>query len=383
MSGKLIDNMSQLQFENLKLKKTVKSLLWRIEDNQRIDRHFQGFEFKLLNSNRLTDLLQLLLLEARGYFDLADVGLILVDRDFSIRELLRSLGLGSYQNRLQLRNSDDFAFSLYSGKYRVVLGEQDALATSRLFPNLKSLGSAALLPLMRNQTLIGSLHFASPLANRFTPDKASDFMNHLASIAAVCLDNCLAHEHLQRHSRMDMLTQVSNRLNFEEEYAKELERSERSDDPLSCMFVDVDYFKKINDTYGHQTGDRCLKEVAAAIRQELRKTDILARYGGEEFVVILHRCEHSEALVIAERVRAAVASLAISVDGQRKVQPTVSVGLASWQPRGKRSPDLAQLGQRLLSCADAAMYTAKRDGRNRVEFIPFVPAPASAAAHLV
>lgn len=359
-----VTQMNELQQENAKLRQTVKSLLTRIEENQRIDKHFENFEFKLLGCYRLTEMLDFLLKDTLEHFELADVSLILVDRDYSIRDLLDNLDIGLYGSRLQLRHSDDFSLTLYSGQYRVSLGELDALTASRLFPKLPDLGSAALLPLIRKGQLLGSLHFASRSAARFSAEKAIDFMHHLASICAVCLDNSLTHEHLQYQSRYDMLTQVSNRMNFELEYAKELERSERSDDPLTCLFVDVDHFKQINDQHGHSVGDVCLKEVAQAVKGQLRKTDLMARYGGEEFVVLLHRCEKSEGEVIAERIRAAVAQ--VSVVGQSRIRPTVSIGLACWQPVGERCPDLPKLGQRLLKSADEAMYEAKHAGRNQV-----------------
>lgn len=359
-----VAQMSDLQQENAKLKLTVKSLLARIEENHRIDRHFENFEFKLLVCHRLSEMLDFLLTDSQTHFELADVSLILVDRDYAIRDLLESLDIGAFGNRLQLRHNEEFSLSLYPGQFCVSLGELDALTSSRLFPKLPDLGSAALLPLMRKGQLMGSLHFASRSAERFSSDKAVDFMHHLACICAVCLDNSLTHEHLQHQSRYDMLTQVSNRMNFELEYAKELERSERSDDALTCLFVDVDHFKLINDEHGHSAGDVCLKEVAQAIKTQLRKTDLMARYGGEEFVVLLHRCEKDEGKVIAERIRAAVEAL--SLVGQSRIRPTVSIGLACWQPVGERSPDLVKLGQRLLKTADEAMYEAKNSGRNRV-----------------
>ncbi|WP_439133711.1 GGDEF domain-containing protein [Pseudomaricurvus sp.] len=353
-----------LQHENSKLKQSVQSLLARIEENQRIDRHFQGFEFQLLGCYHLKDVLDILLVDAMKHFNLDDVGLVLVDRDFSLEELMTSLDIGRYENRLQLRHSDDFSLTLYRGDYRVTLGEQDTLTASRLFPNLDQLGSAALLPLVRHNQLLGSLHFASRSHERFSPDKAVDFLQHLAGISAVCLDNSLSNEHLKRQSLYDRLTKVSNRMHFDLEFGKELERSERNGQPLCCLFLDLDHFKQVNDQFGHQMGDICLKQVAAAIRQELRKTDLLARYGGEEFVVLLHSCEQREGLQIAERIREVVDKLKIT--GRGVVRPTVSIGLACWHPAGNRTHDLSRLGQRLLKCADEAMYEAKEQGRNRV-----------------
>lgn len=356
--------MIDLQHENAKLQQTVRSLLARIAENQRIDKHFESYEFKLLGSYSFVEMLDFLLLDSVKHFDLADVGLILVDRDYSLVDLLGNLEVDFYSNRLQLRHSEDFSLSLYPGEFRVSLGELDALTSSRLFPNLPDLGSAALLPLMRNGQLIGSLHFASRSVERFSADKAVDFMHHLACICAVCLENSLTHEHLQYQSRIDTLTQVSNRMNFDVEYAKELERAQRNDDPLTCLFVDVDHFKQINDEHGHQSGDTCLREIAVVIKQQLRKTDLLARYGGEEFVILLPCCEQDEGGVIAERIRTAVA--AITVMAKSRIKPTVSIGLACWQPVGERAASLSRLGQRLLASADDAMYEAKDTGRNKV-----------------
>ncbi|NIB44375.1 sensor domain-containing diguanylate cyclase [Pseudomaricurvus alkylphenolicus] len=365
------DSTNKLQHENSRLQQVVKTLLKRIEENQRIEKHFQEFEFKLLGSNSLSGVLHLLLNGAMEHFQLDDVGLILVDRDYTVNDLLEALDIDRFDNRLQLRNSDDFAMSLYPGDYQISLGELDPLTSGRLFPNSSRTGSAALLPLLRQGQMIGSLHFASQSAQRFSADKAVDFMHHLASICAVCLENSLAHEHLNHQSQVDMLTQVSNRLHFEAEFAKELERAERSDDGLACLFVDVDHFKRINDQFGHQAGDACLKRVAMAIKQQLRKTDLLARYGGEEFVVLLPRCTQEPASEIAERIRASVAALRVDVAAEEPLKPTVSLGLACWQPVGERSSDLSRLGQRLISCADDAMYEAKSKGRNCVVIKPF------------
>lgn len=358
-----------LKQENARLKRSLQQLLVNIDDNQRIDRHFQIFEFQLLGCQRLQDVLDVLLIDAVNHFGLDDVGLILVDRDYSLAELIAALNIGRYNNRLQLRNSDDFALTLYRGDYQVTLGEQDALTAGRLFPNLDQLGSAVLMPLVRNNKLLGSLHFGSHMADRFSADKRVEFLHHLAGMCAVCLDNSVNYEHLQHQSLHDRLTQISNRTHFEQEFAKELNRAERTQQPLTCLFLDMDHFKAINDQHGHQLGDACLKQVAATIKAELRNTDVLARYGGEEFVAVLTACDMDEALVIAERIRKAVAKLKVS--GRGVVRPTISIGLSCWQPSEDQNPELTSLGEQLLSCADEAMYEAKRNGRNQVAFKVF------------
>lgn len=358
--------------ENEQLKKTVKKLLTRLDENQRVRDHFHEFEFMLLSSGSLSDLLTKLITGALDHFNLDDVGLILVDSDFTLKGLIDHLDLDSFETRLQLRNDDSFAHSLYPGKYKVSLGPLDALTSARLFPNLRELNSAALLPMIREEKLIGSLHFGSSSRERFSEDKATDFLDYLASISAVCVESALVKEHLRYQSQIDMLTQVRNRMNFDQEFSRELERSNRSQDKLSCLFIDVDNFKGINDRYGHGVGDLCLKIIAKAIDDQLRTTDLLARYGGEEFVVLLPDCDETFSLEIAERVRQSVSDLKIDhAAAGNKVQPTISVGLTTWNPIDSKQSDLVRLGEKMLACADEAMYEAKNSGRNKVVVKPF------------
>ncbi|TQV67768.1 sensor domain-containing diguanylate cyclase [Exilibacterium tricleocarpae] len=358
--------MMDLERENRRLQSTVNNLLARIEENHKIQQHYHDFEFQLLACTGLQELLQHLLVDARHYFELDAVSLVLLDRDYSLRDLLSKLEIPPFDNNLQLRNSEDFFNVMYPRPPAVKLGSLDVLAASRLFPGLDRLGSAACLPLVRRGRFIGGLHFGSLSSNRFSADKAADFVFHLASIVALCLENCIGREHLRRQGQVDMLTQVKNRRSFTLEFAKELERAERGGDPLTCMFVDIDHFKKINDNYGHQVGDLCLKRVAQAVHKQLRKTDLLTRYGGEEFVSVLPRCQAAQAEQIAERIRAAVAEMEVLTDDHRHISVTVSVGMSTWRPLGERAADLEHLGKQLLSQADKAMYAAKRDGRNRV-----------------
>jgi len=353
--------------EYQRLRQIVTNLMVRIEDNQQIQARFNDFEFQLLDCDRLAPLLDKILIDAGKHFDLTAVSLVMYDPDYSITSLVEHLELENYAKRFQLRYSQEFFVSLYRQSPTVRLGELDVLAATRLFPGVDNVGSAALMPLMRQQRQIGSLHFASDSKSRYSVDKATSFMWHLASMVAVCLENCIALEQLQRQGMEDILTQVHNRRSFELEFGKELERAERHQAPLSCLFADIDHFKQINDSYGHPAGDRCLRQVAQLITTELRKTDLLARYGGEEFVVLLPHCLRDEAQVIAERVRLAVANNPLKLDQNETIPLTVSIGLATWQPGGETRQQLHSCGESLLAAADRAMYAAKRAGRNQVQ----------------
>ncbi|WP_299973484.1 sensor domain-containing diguanylate cyclase [uncultured Pseudoteredinibacter sp.] len=355
-----------LEQENKRLQGTVKLLLRRIEQNHSIQQHFHTFEFKLLACQCLRDLLNLLLIEAQRHFNLSAVSLVIIDSDYSIRELMDQLDLTDYGSCLQMRNGVDFLATLYPQQHEVTLGDMDVLTAGRIFPGAGRVVSSACMPLVRQDKLVGSLHFASDSTERFQPDMATDFLSHLASIVSLCLENCIGREHLSRQGKVDMLTQVNNRRSFEAELERELERAQRNQEPLSCMFVDVDHFKQINDQFGHQAGDLVLKHLAYEVSLQLRKTDFLARYGGEEFVVLAPRCPQTNAERLAERIRAAIEKMAIDVCGSKKVRPTVSVGLATWCPKQQGRCDLQLVGHGLLAAADEVMYQAKRGGRNRV-----------------
>ena len=160
-------------------------------------------------------------------------------------------------------------------------------------------------------------------------------------------------------SLRDGLTATFNRRYFVDRLNTEMRFAARHDKALALLFVDIDHFKKINDTHGHQAGDHVLGAVAREMIATIRSEDVLARYGGEEFAIICREIEKEGALALGERLRAAVARARFEFEG--KVIPvTVSVGAAvAHKP---------QQAQPLIAAADAAMYEAKRAGRNRVSF---------------
>lgn len=163
-------------------------------------------------------------------------------------------------------------------------------------------------------------------------------------------------------SRLDPLTQLFNRRYFEERYLAEFARSKRYRSPLCLMMIDLDHFKQVNDTRGHPAGDRVLKEAAARVKQTLRDVDLVARYGGEEIIALLPETGPDEGRRAGERIRAAMASPPVEIDGQEPLTVTCSVGLA-WYPARQIEDH-----ESLLRAADDALYRAKKGGRNRVVF---------------
>ena len=202
---------------------------------------------------------------------------------------------------------------------------------------------------------------------RFAPFKAGTFDWNIIGARFVLLTAAavlstfivIRARRLQQMSAVDRLTGVFNRSAFEQHLAEEADRSRRYARPFAVAILDVDHFKRFNDTHGHAGGDVVLRAVAQTLRRSVRKSDILARYGGEEFALILP--ETTAELVVAklEVLRLAVADAKISL-GKRKrhVGVTVSIGVASWPDDGASTEDV-------VACADERLYEAKRRGRDR------------------
>lgn len=157
----------------------------------------------------------------------------------------------------------------------------------------------------------------------------------------------------------DSLTELFNRRRLMAIVEKEFSRMRRYRSPLSCLMVDIDYFKGINDRFGHQAGDQVLRQVARVIRDSVREVDTTARWGGEEFVVLLPETTREQARLPARRVLERVHACAIDAIGGEKV--TVSIGVADC------ADPVVDSGDKLIVASDMAMYEAKRKGRNRIE----------------
>lgn len=167
---------------------------------------------------------------------------------------------------------------------------------------------------------------------------------------------------LMNLSMTDPLTGVLNRRQYMIASAAELTRTRRYGFPLSVLMIDIDNFKRINDTYGHAVGDLTIRTLASTTRAALRLPDILARYGGEEFVVTMPQTAEPEALRVAERLRQNLGSVEIvTKDGPLTI--TVSIGLAQWMPGESTIEDV-------LDRADKALYVAKHNGKNQVRVAP-------------
>jgi diguanylate cyclase (GGDEF)-like protein len=172
----------------------------------------------------------------------------------------------------------------------------------------------------------------------------------------------MMHAQLLAKSRIDTKTGLLNAATWESEAVAEIARAVRTRSPLSVALIDIDHFKRVNDTHGHLVGDMVLRALGDALREQLREYDVAGRFGGEEFVLLLPQADEAAAASIAERLRVHVAGMSIPVDDDARsgacVRLTVSVGVAALDAAGGEVTDL-------LAAADAALYYAKQTGRNR------------------
>ena len=347
--------------ENQHLHAELNNIVEQAHINHQIMQRHQQFDLRLIGSGEFRALIETVSLLMPQTFSLEVVTLTLIDHDFAIRHILHDLqiGLNEYPNLL-------FPFDeILEPLDRPMLGPyQDELHRS-LFPNYRPV-SVAILPLMRHEKTIGYLALGSAHIERFTSNLATHFIERLASVVAICLENVINNERLKHIGLTDQLTGVNNRRYIEQRMQEEISRSQRERSSLSCLFIDIDHFKRVNDQYGHQSGDDVLREVAMLIKKELRLSDSLGRFGGEEFVVLLTQATLADAARIAERIRASVAKNLIAIaDEHAPLRITVSIGAAS-QTAPDRNLSAEMACKQFLAQADKALYQAKESGRNRV-----------------
>ncbi|MBQ8634665.1 sensor domain-containing diguanylate cyclase [bacterium] len=233
------------------------------------------------------------------------------------------------------------------------LGSADPrFITKEVFSNTKSL---LCVPLIAKGEVIGVINIANKKHDKLFNQKDLEFITSLANQAAIAIDNAKLYELATK----DGMTKLYIYRHFYTLLEAEIRRCSRYKRNMSLVMMDIDNFKKINDTYGHLTGDLILKRLASVLQETVRKIDIPARYGGEEFVVILPETDKKDACVIAERIRKNVAQIEVKVNETQTLSPTISIGVAQYTTDGQEAKEL-------INAADTALYYSKHNGKNMV-----------------
>ena len=213
------------------------------------------------------------------------------------------------------------------------------------------------IPLMMGNETIGVLNLNESEDDLFIKNNLNNILN-IADFISLSIGNAVLYEQAKKVAVTDALTGIANRSNMEMALTNEFERSKRYDAPLAVIFLDIDNFKVVNDTYGHQKGDEVLVAVASLLQKFCRTNDVAARYGGEEFLMLLPHSNAQGAFKIAERVREEVMKMTFFWKGS-PFSVTISCGVA------ELNKDFMGNAEQLVAAGDRALYDAKNGGRNK------------------
>lgn len=361
-----------LAAENRRLQAQLSRLTEEAARNDAVLRKTQERELELLRTRSLYELLDRLIHGLKSSHQLDVVSLALHDPQHEVRHLLAVDG--SMPEELRDVHFVDSLVAMapqVANLERPWLGPYSRAEHGRLAPRGPERGSVAMVPLRRSEQLDGVLLFASADPRRFMPQLASDFLAHLGLVAAFCLENAVNRARLLRSGFTDFLTGFHNRRYLNARLREELARAQRSKQPITCLMIDVDHFKRVNDQHGHLAGDVVLREVARRIDAQMRVSDTGARFGGDEFAIVLPQGTIADGEKLAARVLNAVRNEGIVVAPGVTERITLSIGVAAASP-AQNTRDYRVLADRLIAEADAALYRAKSAGRNRIDVSPNV-----------
>ncbi len=246
-----------------------------------------------------------------------------------------------------------------------VLEDARGVATGQALYGLERVirdpGSVAIVPVVRDDRVLGALVIEAEAPNGLTLEESRPIAV-LTAVAASSLELAWSYQEVDRRSRTDALTGLFNRMHFGEQLQRKLSEAERTGQPVLLVLVDIDHFKRVNDTWGHEAGDAVLKHVARILQEGVRSEDVCVRYGGEEIAMLLAHTDTAHAVEIAERLRGRISATVVRHAGA-EISVTASFGVATY-------PESVKGRDRLFPAADKALYIAKHEGRNCVRWKP-------------
>lgn len=355
--------------ENHELKQQIAQLIQTAKENEIIFKRFETIEFNLMACTTLTEFLDILILHYHDIFHIDSSFLLLSDADKSLVSLISDKDLYQrYQNRVLFFHKQEeighiakSSENIYIGSFNTKIHGWIVQQQNRFIHKIKSI---AILPLRRKQSILGMFCCCSQDATRFEAHSSNDFIVRIAQIISLCLENVVNYEKLKKSSLTDALTKIPNRRYFDQAIFEEINRIQRTAMPLSCLLIDIDHFKQVNDIYGHKVGDLVLQQVAMRINHIVRTHEIFARYGGEEFVILCPGIDNQEAEIVAQRVLKTINQTPIAIDQNKSLDITISIGISCLHKKIILD-EVNHYCHALVEHADTFLYQAKNTGRNR------------------
>ena len=360
--------------ENRQLREKLDKLLKEARRNEQTQTSFDDFSLSVVAAQGPAELFNLLLQEQKE-FRIDEIRLCLVDRFHEVERLLTESYQHTYKG-LSFIDTETSKLLISDIPNTPVLGTRIIKKYDWLInvEETNDYQSAALLPLKRGDEIIGIQLLLSKDPTRYSKNDGTAFLQRLGAMLAISIENCINRQRTLELGYQDGLTNAYNRRYFDERLKHEVDRCVRKKTDLVCLFIDVDFFKQINDRHGHQVGDAVLVRLVALMREQVRSSDIVARYGGEEFSIILPDTGIQLAHEVAERIRSQVEQQKLIIN-DCTLSMTVSIGLASLSQikhhlkstdKNTSASALDDLDKILLGKADQALYQAKQTGRNQV-----------------
>lgn len=332
----------------------IHELINNARRNEALLHRLQSFELQLLSCQSWSELLKLLLEGLPQHFKVDAVSIQLLDSNYELKKsMLQSVDIDQTGLVSQLE----------------FYPELTPKAAGFIQPPMPWL-SGLTLPLTRNKQYVGQLRLFAKEAGRFGQGVATDFMQHLAAVIAACFFMVKQSEEQSRLALTDPLTGVDNRRGLEHNFKREWASGLRHKHEIGVLMLDLDFFKAINDQYGHSTGDRVLKQLCQTLKRVLRPTDYIGRLGGEEFAIIMPYCNEAQMPVLVKRIQQAIRTMQVLTDDGLVIHITASGGYQAVMPCRQAQANLTQI----ITTLDTALYQAKDQGRDK--FIKCVSALA-------
>lgn len=258
----------------------------------------------------------------------------------------------------KLRFSDGLVGFAATEQRPIIVADLQKESRDASLPKPKAVHGAMVVPIVSDGVTIGSVLFTAALVGAFTFDQQR-LVDRLIRLASVGIQNARLHSKTLELAETDSMTGLLTNRAYQERLDAEFRKAQTGKQSLALLILDVDYFKHINDTYGHPQGDELLRQLGEVIRQHARKEDICCRYGGDEFTVVMPQTIKAEAAMVAGRIRQAIEDRVFALDGAT-AKITISIGVAGY-------PQDTATRTALVKAADDALYTAKQSGRNNVK----------------